>query len=671
MGKNIVILGGGYAGIVAAKKLEKQYKKRDDVSITLIDKQPFHTILTELHEVAGWRVEPDSVRVAFAKIFGASKVKVVYDAITGVDFKKSQLTSATKTYGYDYLVLGSGADPEFFGIQGVKENSFTLWSFDDAVKLRYHIEEVFEKAVAEANHAKRRKMLTFVVAGAGFTGIEMAGELLEWRDVMCAKWLVNKNEVRIAIVEAMSNILPMFEEGLRNKVEGYLRDHGVELLTGTMIVGAEPNTVKLKDGTSLETETFIWTAGVSGSNFAEGLELSKGPYGKAGESDPTKKNRKGRLLVTDEMRSVDYPNVFPVGDNMWFVEGDGPLPQIVETAMQTAETAAHNIIVAIDGGTPKKFKSNFHGFLVSVGGKYGVSNAMGMRLSGAPAMFMKHFVSLHYLIGVAGLNQCWEYIKHEFLDIQNNRSFIRGIGSYKTRGYWPLLLRVWLGLTWLFSGINKIAEGWLNWTNGSKSSWMFSPGVVQRGLDPDAVANATSAASGAGAAAADPVGIDDLFGAVEAVADAVADATGAASGASDGGSFHGVWDFSKAIFSWMGGVASWMRTTMMDTMVAGLPFQLFQTMVLSAEMFIGLTLIFGFFTWFGAAVSVVMCIMFTLTGMNAWNQLWIMLAGLMFMGGGGRAFGLDCFVVPKAKKWWNGTTFARKHYWYHENPSKK
>ncbi|GHT91088.1 hypothetical protein FACS1894140_0970 [Spirochaetia bacterium] len=686
MGKNIVILGGGYAGIAATKKLSKRYKNQQDVTITLIDKHPFHTLMTELHEVAGHRVEPDSVRVPYAKIFGASRVKVQLDTITTVDFAKNQLKSAARTYNYDYLVLGSGAEPNFFGIPGIKENSFTLWSFDDAMKLRYHIDDIFEKAVAEPDRLKRQKMLTFVVAGAGFTGIEMAGELMEWRDTMCAKWLVPKTEVRITVVEAMDNILPMFEEDLRDKVAYYMKKHGAELLTGTAIIGAEPGVVKLKDGSTLETSTFIWTAGVDGNTWADGLGLSNGPFGKTPPGG--KRNHRGRLLINDEMRSVDYPNVFPVGDNIWFIENEKPLPQIVETAVQTGQTAACNIIADIDGAQAKKFKSNFHGFMVSVGGKYAVSNAMGIKLSGIFAQFMKHFVNLHYLIGVAGLNQCWEYLKHEFLNNDSGRTFVRGFGSYRTRGYWLLPLRLWVGLMWVFEGINKIGEGWFAWSTGTKSAWMFSRGVTQAGVSKIAV-DAVSAASDEGSAAAPAA--DDLFGAADDLFGTAADAVSAASdaavevaadalsAASDAGgaaveaaagAFKAVWDLTKPIFSMNGVVATWFRTTFMDGIMAYIPFQGFQLGVVLAEIAIGLMMIGGLFTWWAAAISIVMCLIFTLSGMFAWNQVWFLFAGFLLLGGAGRAFGLDCWVVPVFKKWWNGTRFARKRYFYLDGPSK-
>jgi NADH dehydrogenase len=460
---------------------------------------------------------------------------------------------------------------------------------------------------------------------------------MEWRDTMCEKWLVKKDEVRITVVEALPKILPTLEESLGNKVIRYMKKHDAELLVNTAITGAEPGVVNLNDGSSIETATFIWTAGVSGCAFADSLDLKKG-------------SRKGRLLVTNEIRSVDYPNVFPVGDNLWFEENEKPLPQIVETALQTGQTAASNIIADIEGKKTKAFKSNYHGFMVSVGGKYGVSNAMGIKLSGIFAMAMKHFVNLHYLISVAGFNQCWEYLKHEFLDIKTDRSFVRGFGAYKNRGYWALPIRLWLGLMWVFEGINKIAEGWLDKSRGTLSGWMFSSGVTQKG-------------TGAGA---DLFG-GDLFGSFDAGADAVSAASEAWG---NSGPFYGLWNINNQIFDMNGPVATWFRVTFMDGMAANIDFAVFQTIIVLVEIALGLALIGGLFTFLAAGVSIIMCLVFTFSGMFAWNQVWFIFAGFLLLGGGGRAFGLDCWVMPAIKKCWNGTKFARKRYWYADNPSK-
>ena len=132
--KKIVVLGGGYAGVLTAKK----FKKDQDVSITLIDKQSYHTMLTELHEVAAGRVDEESIRMDLKKIFAGRKVDVVLDEITSIDFEQKVLTSNSTKYDYDYLVMGTGCKPTFFGIPG-SENAHQLWSYTDAVNLREHI----------------------------------------------------------------------------------------------------------------------------------------------------------------------------------------------------------------------------------------------------------------------------------------------------------------------------------------------------------------------------------------------------------------------------------------------------------------------------------------------------------------------------------------------------
>jgi len=162
-----------------------------------------------------------------------------------------------------------------------------------------------------------------------------------------------------------------------------------------------------------------------------------------------------------------------------------------------------------------------------------------------------------------------------------------------------------------------------------------------------------------------------MFGAAaEAVSSASADAVSSASGGG-GGAFYGVWNLEAPILDFNGVIATWFRTTFMDGMAAYIPFQAFQTMIVLVEIAIGLAMIGGLFTWIAAAVSIVMCCVFTISGLFAWNQVWFIFVGFLLLGGAGRAFGLDCWVIPVCKKWWNGTKFARKTYLYFDNPSKK
>lgn len=672
--KRILILGGGYGGVWAGKILEKHFRSRPEVEITLVDRHPYHTLMTELHEVAGWRCEPESVQVSFKKIFGAKRINIVVDNIEKVDMEAKIATSSRNSYAFDYIIVGSGAEPEYFGIPGIQENSFTLWSYEDAMRIRHHLEHCFELAAQETDPARKKKLLTFVVAGAGFTGIEMIGELLEYRDLMCRKHYIDRSESRVIVVEALPTILPMLSDDLKAASEKYLRKHNCELMIGCPIVGAEKGKVLLKDRDALETETFIWTCGVKGTNFAGSLPL---PVGK-----------RNRIEADAEMRSTKYPYVYLVGDNSGYMHDGKPVAQIVETAHFTAECAAKNLIADIDGGERHTFKPNYHGVMVCIGTHYGVSNAMNWNTKGFVALAIKHMINVVYLFRIAGINQVWEYLKHEFLDAKGHRSLVGGLAAGKVRGYWPLLLRMWLGFMWFVEGMNKLKEGWLDFSTGtSKSGWLFSPGVKQAGLkaiadaasaasEAVAAAPAVDAASAASAVAAAAPAATSAASAAYAAAPAAVDAASAASAAATTAAPAAVakatvfLDTGKAIIDPNSGFATWFRHLVMDGIMAYLPYTLMQVMVVAMECLIGLALFGGFFTWWAAAASVAMCLLFTFNGMFMWSQLWFLFAGILMLGGAGRSFGCDTFVVPVFKKWWNGTKLARKWHFYADDPSK-
>lgn len=662
--KKILILGGGYGGVWAGKKLEKHFRHNPNVEITLVDKHPYHTLMTELHEVAGWRCEPESVQVSFKKIFGGKRINVVLDTIKKVDFEAKIAYSEKTQYPFDEIVVGVGAEPEFFGIPGIKENSFTLWSFEDAMKIRQHIDNIYREASSETDTDKRKKLLTFVVAGAGFTGIEMIGELLDERDAMCKKYYLDPNDVTVMDIEALPNIIPNLEEKLRDTAKAYLEKRHCVIRLGTPIVGAEPGKINLKDGSSVETSTFIWTCGVSSSKFGASLGL---PVGK-----------RNRIEADAEMKSPKYPFAYIVGDNSGYILGERPLAQIVETAHFTAEAAAKNIIADIDGGTERAtFKPNYHGIMVSLGSHYGVANAMGIKTKGFWALFFKHMVNMWYLFNIAGFNQLWEYCKHEFLDIDwdQHRSFVGGFAGWRIHDFWAVLLRMWLGVAWFFEGLNKIGEGWLDFASGSKSGWMFSKGVVQAGVKvaADATAAATAAAAAPAAADATAAATAAVAAAAPAAADATAAATAAAAPAAAetvGKVFKAFWDWSGNIIQPTSGFATWWRHVFMDGICAYINYPVFQTLIVILEMLIGLALFGGCFTWIAAAVSCAMCVFFTFTGMFSANQAWFFFAGVLMLGGVGRSFGLDTWLVPVLKRGWSGTKFARKNHFYGGNPSK-
>ncbi|NLN47059.1 MAG: FAD-dependent oxidoreductase [Clostridiaceae bacterium] len=230
MGKRIVILGAGYAGVLTAKKLAKRLRKTEDVTITLIDKNSYHTMLTELHEVAAGRVDEASVRISLQRIFAGRRVELVTDTIRSVDYAGRQVKGDRAVYEYDYLVLATGSQPACFGIPGVEEYSWKLWSYQDAVRLKAHILDCFRRAVSESDPEEKKRLLTFYIAGAGFTGAEMAGELAEWVPILCEEFGLSRSEVEIVAFDLLDRVVPTFPSKLSDKAQRRMEKMGVRVM---------------------------------------------------------------------------------------------------------------------------------------------------------------------------------------------------------------------------------------------------------------------------------------------------------------------------------------------------------------------------------------------------------------------------------------------------------
>lgn len=646
--KQIVILGGGYAGVHAAKALHKAFKKqKDKVEITLIDKNRHHILMTELHEVAGNRVDEASVKISFDRIFSGKMVRVVQDKITSIDFEKQVLAGERSTYSYDQLLISTGAQTADFNIPGVKEHAFYLWSLEDALKLRTHIESTVRKAVKEADEEKRKQMLTFVVAGGGFTGVELIGELTEWLPILCKKHGIDfKKEVRLINCEGLGNILNMLPEKPREKAVKRMEKKGVEIMLNSLITNVEADRFTTKNGDVIKTETLVWTCGVRGTEFCERLPLTDGKI--------------GRKAVNEFMQSPDHNNVYLAGDGMWFIEDNRAVPQIVEAAEQTAKTAADGIIYTIKqelglkATPPKPYKSNFHGYMVSIGGTYAVSHTAGISLSGFFAMALKHLVNLYYQSGVCGVNAIWGYIKHEILEVKDRRSLIGGMATYKVPSYWTVFLRMYLGVMWLIEGIGKINKGWLTDTTGSKVYWGAPAGAESA----DSWASASQGAVET-VASASQAAVETVASASQAAVETVASASQAAGDAAAGA----VEQFAPPLLSEPLAIFTWIN----DTFVAQAPY-FFQIMIVLAELGIGLLFLAGLFTFPAAIVSLGLSVMFLIGALAGKEILWYMAVSIVMLGGAGKAFGLDYWVMPYIKKLWNKTPLAKKTYFYLDEP---
>ena len=672
MEKKIIVLGGGYAGVLTAKKLAKRFKKDDHVKITLIDKNRYHTMLTELHEVAANRVEEDSIRISLRRIFAGRKVEVVTDAISKIDYEAQTLQGELAVYSYDYLVVATGSQPAFFGIPGAAEYTYKLWSYNDAMRLKAHTTKVFEAAMNETDPVNKRRLLTFYVSGAGFTGVEMAGELAEWCESLCEQFEIEREEVRIIEVDMLDRVVPVLTPKMSIKAQRRLEKMGVTVILKAAIQAIGPGYIEYKKDDKIirdETATVIWTAGTEGAQIAK-------------DSSGVKQIGRGRIAADPYLRAEGYENVFLVGDSMFYKpEGAAtPVPQMVENCEHSAAEVAHNLTVALTGqGEMKAYHPTFHGVMVCIGGRYGLAlvgtDKWKIALPSFLAMFTKHFINIIYFIQVLGWNKVASYCKHEFFTIRRKRSFVGGHFSNRTPSFMMAPLRVFLGFAWFFEGFKKIGEGWVN--TPKLPGFFGGSGALFDNIIWGAY-DATAAATGEAAAAA-PAATEAVAQAADAVASAstaVATAGEAAKGAIINwdifglvkvhlieipGAAHNLVRYALRVPNFL---TDWFRDTVIlssDTLIL-----IFQNMIVVSELAMGLALMGGLFTFLASAYSVVLLAMFLMMNGLYFGQLWMIFAGIAVMIGGGSTLGLDYYVLPWLKKQWKKLPWVKKSYLYND-----
>lgn len=599
--KRVLILGGGYGGVQAALTLNARLRRRADVEIVLVDRSDHHTLLTELHEVAGNRTDEDAVLVPLHDIFEFTRVKLVRDEITGLDCANSQLTGERGRYGYDYLILAGGSRPNFFDVPGLAEHGFTLWSHADAVRIKEHLRRVFALASQSSDPAERRRLLTAVVGGGGFTGVELAGELARYRRQLCREFGVGIGETRLVLVEALDRLLTVLPPHLAERGLRKLQRLGVEVLLGTPITEVGAERVVLKGVRPIDTRTLIWTGGVQGAELPAGT--------------PFKLAKRGRVPVDEFLRTAEHDNVYVIGDLAAFTDAEGhELPALVEAALQSGAAAARNIWLDLAGRPPVPFRPHLHGVMVSVGRWDGIADLSGLRLNGVFAILMKHFINLHYLFGIGGFELCIRYLKHEFLSSHLRPGLIEGQFTTVRPVFWLGPLRLYLGYMWIKSALDKYNSGW--WDSavlkatGRAGGWIaHAVNVIARATPP---ANETPA-PGAGPA---PAG------------------------------FSLISDHTPHWYAWL-----------VERFVYPQPI-FFQRAILITELMLGAMLVVGLFAFIAGGIGVLMNINFLLsTGVN---DYWFLAASIAVMAGAGMSFGADRYVLPWLMRQWRSVVRSRR-----------
>jgi len=391
--KHIVILGGGFAGSEVLKNLQKKLSYKN-VEITLVSRDNFLLFTPMLPEVASGMIETRHIVTPLrsfckkAKLYEASVESIDLDnklvIITHTIGRQSQPSEWREhTLKYDYLVIALGSENNFFGMSEIEENAFTMKTIDDAIILRNHMINILEQANLEQdNHELRKSLLTFVVVGGGFSGVETVGAVNDFVRESIKQYYPNiyMSDVRVILVSATDKILEQIDEGLGKFALEKLKEGGVEFIMNTQVKGATKNKAILHDDTVIPCYSLIWTAGVTPNKLIANLQCEH--------------DKGDRIIANNYLEVPAHDGVYALGDCAFITDPHTgkPYPPTAQHAIRQGKVAAKNIVSAIKGkreGKKKKFDYKTKGMMAEIGKRTGVAILFGrIRLHGFLAWWL-------------------------------------------------------------------------------------------------------------------------------------------------------------------------------------------------------------------------------------------------------------------------------------------
>ena len=397
---HVVIIGGGFAGIAAARGLANR-----DVLVTIVDKHNFHTFLPLLYQVATAGLEPADVAYPIRTIFGsADNISFRHGRVDLVDHFKNVIVLADgAVIPFDHLVVATGATAAFFAIPGASKFAMPLYSLADARRLRNRLLLALEEADVQSQH--EAKDLNFVVVGGGPTGVETSGALSELIRIAIKRdgLRLSEAKVRVILVDLADRLLTAFPESASSYAKKELESLGVEIQFGRSVVEVEESAIRFADGERLETAAVIWAAGVTASGtLAHDLQASSGPG--------------GRARVTADLRLLESTNVWAVGDAAAVPLSNAEFcPQLAPVAIQSGRHCAEQILHVVHGEPTRPFVYRNKGIMATIGRHAAVAKLpRGGVIKGTAGWLAWLGLHLWYLVGFRNkirvlINWTWRY----------------------------------------------------------------------------------------------------------------------------------------------------------------------------------------------------------------------------------------------------------------------
>jgi NADH dehydrogenase len=384
----VLILGGGFGGLSTAVEIERRLGDAPDVEITLVNRDNFFLFTPMLHEVAASDLDLAHIVNPIRKLLRRTNLFV--GTVEHVDLaRKRVVVSHSEGHHhhelwYDYLVIALGAVTNFFDIDGLSERALTMKSLGDAIYLRNRLIQHLEEADFECNADEREPLLTFVVAGGGFAGVESVAALNDFvREAVHFYRNLNEAQLRVVLVHPGMLILPELGPKLGEYAQRKLAERRVEIIVNTRVTGVTDTGVMLSDGRRITTATLVWTAGTSANPIIEPLPCEK---------------ERGRIVVNEFLEVPGRPGVWALGDCAHITDPSGkPYPPTAQHAVREGVVAAHNIVAAIRGTRRRPFTFSTIGLLAAIGRRTGVANILGRNFSGFTAWWLWRTIYLSKL----------------------------------------------------------------------------------------------------------------------------------------------------------------------------------------------------------------------------------------------------------------------------------
>jgi len=387
----VLILGGGFAGLVSAQAL-----KGVDVEITLLDRRNFHLFQPLLYQVATGSLSPAEIAVPLRAVLRRQKnVEVLLGEAVDIDptSKSVQLLDGG-SFSYDTLIIATGSQTSYYGRDEWRENAPSLKSIEEATAMRHKLLYAFERAERAESEEEARAWLSFVIVGAGATGLELAGALAEIAHQTLKHDFrhIRPQEARIVLMEGGPRVLGPYPEDLSKKAEKLVKKLGVEVMLDAMVTNIECNGVSYRRGETsgtIHARTVLWAGGVTATPFAR----------KVAERLNAETDRSGRLKVNPDLTVPGHPEIFVLGDlSLCFDEHGHQLPGVAQVAIQGGKHAGKVIKARLSGRKIPPFKYFDKGDMAVIGRAAAVANIFGLHISGFIAWFVWAFIHLLYIV---------------------------------------------------------------------------------------------------------------------------------------------------------------------------------------------------------------------------------------------------------------------------------